>query len=148
MDIRVQNIFKYTTICNPNSNYRIDSDVAPLPSGFLGTIRLYDTNDTALDYAITDINNSITIDPNKKMSLFINDNAIFIKLIDPTLMNYKIGAIMLYLYDQLNVFVDATVSPDKINLTISNYVFFGGNTYYYIAYDGGDPITMQSIIRY
>ena len=140
-----QNIFKYTTICNPNSNYRIDSDVKPLASGYLGTIRLYDTNDTALDYAITDINNSITIDPNKKISLFINDNAIFIKLIDPALMNYKIGAIMLYLYDELNVFVDATVSPDKINLTISNYVFFGGNTYYYIAHDGGDPITMQSI---
>ena len=136
-----ENKFTYTTICNPNPFHSLSSNVSPLPSGYNGTIRLFDTGGggSGLDFSFNEINNSIIEDPTKEVALYIENNEIKIKAINTLYDGRKLGSLMFNLYDELNNFIDANVTPQKINIIADNYVITPGNSYFLIQPAPGTP---------
>ena len=129
-----QNKFTYTTVCNANPFHSLNSNVSPLPTGYNGPIRLYDNvgGGAPDDFLVADINNSSIEDPTKELALYIENNEIKIRAINALYDGRKLGAIIFNLYDELNNFVDANVTPEKINLIAPNYVITPSSTYFLI----------------
>lgn len=135
-----ENKFTYTNVCNPSPFYTLSSNVSSIPVGYNGTIRLSSDGNPSLDFSFNEINNDIYENPNKLLSLYIENNEIKIKVIDVQYDNYRLETIMFNLYDELNNFVDASISLEKVNITIDNYVFINnGNNYFYIEVANGTP---------
>jgi hypothetical protein len=134
MDIWEEKTNLHTTVCNPNQFYSLTSNVSPLPSGYLGTIRLYNNEGTGApsDFSFNEINNNVFEDPTKDLALYIENNEIKIRAINGLYEGRKLGALLFNLYDELNNFVDANINPEKVNITISNYVITPGNSYFLI----------------
>ena len=134
----VENKFTYTTVCNPSQFYKISSDVSTslLPSGFNGTIRLSNNEgqEPLNDFSFGEINNNINENPTKELSLYIENNEIKIKVINPQYNGNKLEILMFNLYDGLNNFVNASASLEKINITLPNYEIntSAGYNYFYI----------------
>ena len=135
----MENKLTYTSICNPNPFHSVNSNVSGLPTGYGGPIRLYDPLDQGLDFLITEINNNINEDPSKKLSLYIQDNQTILRVIDASYENYKLGTLIFNLYDELGNFVDANITPERINITIPNYKITPGNSYFFIEPEPGTP---------
>nr|UZT28988.1 DUF5011 domain-containing protein [Nucleocytoviricota sp.] len=145
-----QNKFTYTTVCNSNPFHTLNSNVSPLPTGYNGSIRLSDNDGNPLsnDFSYTEINNSAIEDPTKQLAVYIENNEIKIRAINALYDGNKLETLLFNLYDELNNIVDASVTPERINIIAPNYEIniAAGYSYFFIKpVDGTAGVNKLSV---